>query len=853
MALSCLAPRATLAAVPLLAVLAAVAGGCGGGGSSPAGGDGGFTASPSTLSFDATWLGTIPPGRTVTMRVTNGAAVYVGAAWSNGDPGWITLSSISGSNGTYYIGVSVNDTGARGLAPGTHNARLTLGIGASDQTVLATQDVAITYVVHPVLRVTESAVAWSWVEGAASTASSLLHIQGPGLTWTASADQPWIQLGATSGGTPATLAVSANALGLARGTHHGTLTLTPSAGAAPVQLPVDLTVVAPRLLANAAALAFSGTNGAELPAQSLAVRLSSDAAQAWSATSSAAWLVLDHASGLTPDTIGVHVDPSQGPLASGSYEASLTLSATVGPEVLTTTVAVRLGLSPAILAVTPGSLALGGASGRDLSGKSLQVSLDTGARTHPYAVGTSAGWLVASPASGLAYGTPQVVAVAPDTSGLAGGQYTGKVTVSAQVNGDLLSVDVPVALGLDRHLVLASAQGVALASIPGPSSTSRTLRVRDNFGYATSFTANSSRPWLSVTPSGTTPADLVLTADPTGLATNTVHVAQVTVHAADASVERDETIEVGLWVGAAMPAAVITAPAATWRAVAADPVRPYAYAHAGSTAITVFNVYTGEVARTYPGIAARLGEMVVSADGKTLFAQDLTNVAVVPLDLASGTVGTAWPLGSSGGRLAYGRTNGKGLVHAGSACAFDADSGAKLTSTSCWQIPGVSRDGTRMCWSGSGYTPADAWCAPLDYSSAGGGTVLVGASAHTTLSGSQYQVSLNADGTRAYFANGGGYRVFDAATLAGLQTLQWAPVDVAWDGRILSYRWDDDDLEVFAANGADLGSCGVGVGGGYDSPFRTAVFSGDGLRAVVAYYSWSNPAASVLRFARATF
>ena len=87
MALSCLAPRATLAAVPLLAVLAAVAGGCGGGGSSPAGGDGGFTASPSTLSFDATWLGTIPPGRTVTMRVTNGAAVYVGAAWSNGNPG----------------------------------------------------------------------------------------------------------------------------------------------------------------------------------------------------------------------------------------------------------------------------------------------------------------------------------------------------------------------------------------------------------------------------------------------------------------------------------------------------------------------------------------------------------------------------------------------------------------------------------------------------------------------------------------------------------------------------------------------------------------------------------------------
>ena len=255
------------------------------------------------------------------------------------------------------------------------------------------------------LRVTESAVAWSWVEGAASTASSLLHIQGPGLTWTASANQPWIQLGATSGGTPATLAVSANALGLARGTHHGTLTLTPSAGAAPVQLPVDFTVVAPRLLANAAALAFSGTNGAELPAQSLAVRLSSDAAQAWSATSSAAWLVLDHASGLTPDTIGVHVDPLPGSARERELRGEPHALRDGGPGGADHD---RGRPSRALPRDPRRDARVARARRRVRAGplrQDLQVSLDTGARTHPYAVGTSAGWLVASPASGLAYGT----------------------------------------------------------------------------------------------------------------------------------------------------------------------------------------------------------------------------------------------------------------------------------------------------------------------------------------------------------------------------------------------------------------------------------------------------------------
>jgi hypothetical protein len=345
-----------------------------------------------------------------------------------------------------------------------------------------------------------------------------------------------------------------------------------------------------------------------------------------------------------------------------------------------------------------------------------------------------------------------------------------------------------------------------------------------------------------VTPSGTTPSDLVLTADPTGLATNALHAARVTIHAGDASVERDEAVEVGLWVGAATPAAVFTAPFAAYKAVVSDPVRPYAYVHTGGSDVTAWNVYTGAIVRTYTGVAARLGDLTISGDGATLYAYDLTNLAVVPLDLASGVPGTPWSLTATGGHLAYGRTNGTGLVHAGGACAFEAATGGRVQATSCWAIPAVSRDGTRLCWIATGYTPADGWCAPLDYTSAyptaGGGTLLLGTTAHATLNGSNFQVSVNGDGSRAYIANGGPYRTFDAATMSGLQALTWAPVDLAWDGRILTERWDTQDLVVFGTNGVELGTCGVGSGA-YDQPFRTAKFSGDGLRAIVIYPSTS--------------
>ena len=65
---------------------------------------------------------------------------------------------------------------------------------------------------------------------------------------------------------------------------------------------------------------------------------------------------------------------------------------------------------------------------------------------------------------------------------------------------------------------------------------------------------------------------------------------------------------------------------------------------------------------------------------------------------------------------------------------------------------------------------------------------------------------------------------------------------------------DTTDLEphdgvievVYSPDGTELGTCAVGAQESY--PFRRSVFSGDGLRALIAY-----PDSQVLRMATASF
>src|SRR6185437_13625850 len=97
----------------------------------------------------------------------------------------------------------------------------------------------------------------------------------------------------------------------------------------------------------------------------------------------------------------------------------------------------------------------------------------------------------------------------------------------------------------------------------------------------------------------------------------TTHFATVTVNSPDASVENQQTIRVGLYVNSAAPSDLSQPVAEGF--VATSPVEPIAFLSDGGTDVTGYNVYTGAIDRTFAGVVAHAGKMVVSGDGQYLF------------------------------------------------------------------------------------------------------------------------------------------------------------------------------------------------------------------------------------------
>ena len=339
----------------------------------------------------------------------------------------------------------------------------------------------------------------------------------------------------------------------------------------------------------------------------------------------------------------------------------------------------------------------------------------------------------------------------------------------------------------------------------------------------------------------------MLTADPTGLATDNLYLDTVTITSPDASVENTEKVRVGLWVGSTTPTPTITINT-PYAEVAADPIRPYAYVAGTGSAIQIYNVYTGLLVDTIPGVAAQVGAMTISHDGSTLYAVDTTNFKIVPVNLDTRAVGAPWSPTSLPLFLDYTRANGTELVLSGNGQIFNAKTGTAFTSRFDggyygYVVVAAGRGGTRFCTLDTGLSPYSLSCYPVDYTSLNGGQLLIGAekSGVFGIGSNGKDVAVNADGTRAYVASGAPYAfsVYDAATSQGnLPVVQTLPgdtypniVEVAADGRVFGGAFigsATNDVWVYDAGGAPLATHQI-TGALLDRQLKV---SGDGIRMI---------------------
>jgi len=603
-----------------------------------------IVATPGTLAFSYAIGGSTPAVQSVAISTSNGAVASFSALASTISGGkWLTVSSAS-TNTPASLTVSVNPAG---LAVGSYVGSVTISASASG---FLSQTVSVTLTVNPASQasivitgnpsftifntnVTASTTLGISVSGGAALPYTVAVV-GTQPTWLGGFTNP------TTGTTPGSLTLTANAAGLYPGTYTANLLVTVSASPQLTKtISVQLTVAGSNLVANPATLSFTSVSGGPAPAaQSLTITpaaASPATVPLGAITTSAPWLRVTSASS-APATVQVSVSLSQ--LTAGSYSASIFVTAlgSTGPS-LVVPVTLTVGPIPQLTA-SPTVLAFGYTPGGTLP-PAQSFALASGGVPLNFTVTSPGAWLTVAPLRGT---TPGTVLVTANPTGLGTGTYSGAITASAYGAANSVQIVVTLTVSGPGQLAVTPAQLSFASPVGGPAPASQTLSVGavSPIAFTAVAAASSNAKWLSVTPaSGTTPAALSVSANPAGLLAGT-YLAGITLTPTSGSgtaVTVMVTFKVGSGTGTGTPTISSVQNAASGVAGTVAPglwVSIFGNSLGPVTGVSFVTPPTGET------VATTLGGTQVLFDGTAvplLYVSDAQVNALVPFELAGKT------------------------------------------------------------------------------------------------------------------------------------------------------------------------------------------------------------------------
>ncbi len=215
-------------------------------------------------------------------------------------------------------------------------------------------------------------------------------------------------------------------------------------------------------------------------------------------------------------------------------------------------------IAPPVLGVSTSSLSFSGAAGgANPSAQKASLS-NTGSGTLNWTAAVDQSWLTVSPAAGTG---PATISIQTNIAGLAGGSYSGTVTISAAgASGSPKTIAVGLTLATPAPSPALTVSPASLSFsgvVNGPAPAAKTLSVTNSGNGSMSWNASDNQPWLTVSPaSGTNSGSISIQPNLTGLSQGT-YSATVAVVAPGAS-GSPKTIAVSLTVAAA-PATTLTA------------------------------------------------------------------------------------------------------------------------------------------------------------------------------------------------------------------------------------------------------------------------------------------------------
>lgn len=498
----------------------------------PTGGTGnGLTATPNPLSFQLQTGGSTAP-QTVNINF-NGAATNINSVTATTNTGGTWLLPSSTLPGTISVGVN-----ASGLTAGTYAGTVFVNTPQGQITI----PVSLTVSGTPSLTATPTAVNFAYQLGTNNPLSQTVSIasNGSAVSYTVSSTtttggSQWLIVSPSGqGATPGTLTVSVQPSGLASGsTYTGNIQINTFGGATngTINIPVSLLVSASPILAvNPTSLSFTAQAGATAPSQTFQITSSSTALNytlnaSVTTPPAGTWLQVATQSGTTPSTVTVAVNTAG--LAAGTYSGAINITSTNsgnGSVLVPVTLTISAG---AALQLTPGTLSFAYQLGQaQPANQSVTVASQTGILGYTTAVTTNSGqnWLTVSPTTGTAPGN-FVVSVVP--AGLTAGTYQGTITVTASGSNNAPQT-IPVTLVVSSTSLLLASPNFVSFTAPQGSSTSSFQNValtstdQTPIAFNVTSTTNSAANWLLVsTSTGTTPANLTISANPSGLAPGT--------------------------------------------------------------------------------------------------------------------------------------------------------------------------------------------------------------------------------------------------------------------------------------------------------------------------------------------
>jgi uncharacterized protein (TIGR03437 family) len=472
---------------------------------------------PSTLSFGYTTGAPAPPGQSLAVSTSNGStpAFTLSASTVSGG-NWLQFSPSSGTAPASFMANIVPGS----LATGTYNGTITVSAPG-----FTSASVSVTLVVtqpKAVIQVTGNTM-FSLANTAAPVTSTLAISASDGSTQAftiALGPSPtnWATLSATSGTTPANVTLTVNPAGLTPGIYVMPITITmPALPIATKVIQAQLSITGSNLAASPSMLTFTYQQGLPLPAaQSVSITLASGSGSVALAPlrTDVSWLYVSQAS-VAPATLKVSVSP--GLLSAGTYTGDVIVQGVGSPTVsldipvtITVTAAAQLTATPATLAF---NYQIGGAAPAPQS-----IALATGNVSVNFRATSPGNWLQLSPVSGT---TPDSVLVTANPAGLPAGTYSGTINVITFGSTNPGAIAVTLTITGPPQLTFNTSQLTFAAPVGGPAPATQTLTVSSTNGPL-SFTTAAGSVWLGVTPaSGTTPATLTVSVNPTGLAAGT--------------------------------------------------------------------------------------------------------------------------------------------------------------------------------------------------------------------------------------------------------------------------------------------------------------------------------------------